>query len=166
MAVPTALPPHPDFRKPLRSHDEIALVAGPREHRSKTIMEGDLELHRATGRHRLRKLHFKDSAVVAIAVVPCDKVYLRGQISHAHSFEGLDLSRRQVLRLPFEVAFVAPDFPYECRVRLKGIQVKMERKSILRLTGKIAIRQSLSRVERFLLGVKMRVDFIRHNPFR
>src|SRR6516225_8969286 len=48
VAVPGAMPPHPDLGEPLSDHEEIAFVTSASEHFRKLVVEGDLECYLAT----------------------------------------------------------------------------------------------------------------------
>ena len=104
VAVPGAVPPHPDLWEPLSDHEEIAFVTGASEHLRELVVEGDPECYLGTRHHRLPQADLKDGVVVGIAesggVVRLDEMHLSGKITLAHGFERLDLDRTVVLRVP------------------------------------------------------------------
>ena len=69
------------------------------------------------------------------------------QVAHADDFQRLHFRRRFVLVLPFDIPAIPPFFLHERRSRLKRVQVKVKRKSVLRLAGEVAIGQDFGRIQ-------------------
>src|SRR5438093_820629 len=63
VAVPGAVPPHPDLWEPLSDHEEIAFVTGTSQHFRELVVEGDLECYLSTWHHPLAQADLKDGVV-------------------------------------------------------------------------------------------------------
>src|ERR1700733_7585387 len=131
MAIPRAMPPHPNFWEPLPSEHEIALPSGARLGLGKLCLKPNLELHVLARRDYPGETHIGHGLVIFIAVVGLNVLQLRGQITLVNNLQSFDLFRAVFLRFPFVVSSIAASFEfslaYPGRVGLKRILIEMER---------------------------------------
>ncbi len=144
MAIPRVLPPHADLRKPLAHHEEIAFVARALDHFGKLVVKRHAELHRCSGRDGLGQRDLHHGVVIGVVVVGLDELHFAREVAHVLDFEFRNGNRAVMLRIPARAGArpartVEANFRHECGLGLKRIQVKMERKSLLRLAGEIFV---------------------------
>ena len=114
VTIPGALPPHPNLREPLCSHEEVALVTGARQYFAELVVELNSELNRFAGGYRSRQFQLKNSMVVRIAVVGRDELHVRGEVAHTHNFERLNFRCRSILFIPLKTRMIPPQLGHEC----------------------------------------------------
>src|ERR1019366_5328585 len=134
MTVPGSVPPHANFGKPLSAQQEVALPTCTRQSFRELIVEGDLELHVAIRRNRLRQMHLDHSSVVFVCVIQLNELKLRRQIALSHHLETLDVLRPVVLAVPLFERNVSSAVSFglldPCGSWLKGVEIKVERKCV------------------------------------
>ena len=168
VAVPGVFPPHADFREPLADHIEIVGVAGAFDDFGKLVVESHAKRDGSAGSDRLRQGHLKYGVVIRVVVIRLDEFHLGGQVAHAFDFEFIHVYRAVMFWIPFGIGAIAArageaNFGHESGLRLEGVEVEVEGKSLLRLAGQVVVRQSLGGGDGVLRGVELGVNFVGHH---
>src|SRR4029077_6414652 len=163
MAIPRAFPPHADLREPLANHEEIAEVASARDDFRELAGKRHSELNVRTRWDRLRKRQLHHGAVFGIFVIGMDELHFAGQVAHACDRDAMKSNGAVLFGLPFVAGMVALALGHPGGLRLKGIQVEMEGKGLLRLAGEIVVSEGFGCGDGVMRRVELGLDLVSDN---
>ena len=131
-------------------------------------MKGDLEDYVRAWSNGLRQLHLENCVVVRVVVVRLDELQTLREVALSYYLERFHFDGAEMFCVPAGLG-TRPARPVQAHLAheggggLKGVQIKVERKSVQGPASEVVISQGFRRINRFVDGIESRLNLISHH---